>query len=205
MLKEIGSNFWLNADIFYLGSHDGTLNISDFGISCKETMLLSTGRAAILYALKDIKTIKGKKHLTALIPPYTCDTVLQPFIDENIDVYAYNVNDDLNINEEEFSDLLNKIQPDIVLIHRYFGFDTVFGSEKIINEYRNNGCFFIEDRTQSLFSGFSSLGVDYIVGSFRKWDAIPDGGFCCKVDDSFVLSSSEMKEDTLLVKSKLKV
>ena len=204
MLKEIGSNFWCDVSVLQDDLGDSVINMLNYGISGEDVVFLSTGRAAILYAIKDIKKAKDKGDLIALIPSYTCDTVLQPFLDENIVTYAYDINEKLEINEKSFIEKMDEFSPDIVLIHRYFGFDNSIDINDKLQMFSKIGCIFIEDRTQSLFSDYKTLDVDYIVGSFRKWTALPDGGFCVKKKRKFVFDEIPKCTDDLLITSKLK-
>ncbi len=203
MLKEIGSNFWLDTTQIEMYCNKG-INLADFGIRGKETLLLSTGRAAIRYAISDIKKERSKEKLVAVIPAYTCDTVLQPFLDENVVVRVYDINMNLGIDTKKFKSLIESENPDIVLIHRYFGFDSADNINDIIQLYRKKGGILIEDRTQCLFSHFDSLDADYIIGSFRKWVALPDGGFCVKTNKKFEFREKLLQEDSKLVACKLK-
>lgn len=203
MLKEIGSDFWLDTDVNNNLCFN-PINLNKYGISGKDVVFLSSGRAAILYAIKDIKKIKRKKNLIAIIPSFTCETVLNPFLNENIETYVYDINENLEIDLMKLSNQINLINPDIVLIHRYYGFETVKGINSIIQKYKNSECVFIEDRTQCLFSNIISLDVDYIIGSFRKWAALPDGGFCIKINDSFSFDNIPQYSDDYLVEKKMK-
>ncbi len=197
MLKEIGSNFWL--DIRTIKREiDEEINMSDYGIVGKASVFLSTGRAALAYAIDDIKSKKGNVPIKALIPPYTCHTVIQPFLDRDINVQTYNIDSKLYIDPNEFGELVDSFDPDIVLIHRYFGFDTAIGIEEIINKGRCAGRIFIEDRTQNIFSSFNSLPVDYIIGSFRKWGPIPEGGYCVNTKGGFTIDKPEIEHKELV-------
>ena len=64
-----------------------------------------------------------------------------------------------------------------MLFHRYFGFQTVSDTVKLCSELRLQDKFSIEDCTQCLYDGASKSEADYHVGSIRKWQGTPDGGF----------------------------
>lgn len=202
MRKEIGSNFWL--DKKQLKNETGLeLMLSDVNIKAIDSVYLSTGRGAISFAIKQIKKIIPLKKISVLIPSYTCETVLQPFQNENIEIHSYDINLDLSLTADSLRNDLERYKPNIVLIHRYFGFDTALEISGVINEYKKRGIIFIEDRTQNLFSSFESLPVDFIVGSFRKWAAIPDGGYCYSTVKSIKKDEKPKLNDKELIEAKL--
>ena len=176
--KEIGSNFWLAKNQLMLDRSENNVDMEKFNLQGEDCVFLSTGRAAILFAIKQIKQEKGLKNINALIPSYTCETVLQPFLDEKASIYVYDIDDKLYLNSDKLKSAIAHSHADIVLIHRYFGFNTTYGIDEVIMDYVKKGVVFIEDRTQNLFSSFASLPVQFVVGSFRKWAAIPEGGYC---------------------------
>lgn len=201
MWKEIGSNFWMNPSTIHPKEID--FNIEQCGIKGNDRVFLSSGRAAIAFALENIKAKKFEPVSNAVIPPFTCDTVIQPFIDAGISVSTYKIKENLYITGNMLKEAIEKAKAQIVLIHRYFGFNTIADDViPVIEEYRKKGIIFIEDRTQNLFSDFLSLPVDYIVGSFRKWTSLPDGGYCVAREHTF--KSYELSEDPELVEAKLK-
>jgi hypothetical protein len=203
MLREIGSNFWLNySDIERKQSSSVLGVLSELGIKGNDCALLSTGRSAISFVLKQIKEQSKKPHLVALVPPYTCETVIMPFRNYGFKVASYPIDDMLSTTSEMLEKAIEDNQPEVVLLHRYFGFDTLKGIAQTIEYYRKQGVIFIEDRTQSLFSEIPLLPVDYVVGSFRKWDAIPDGGFAISICGKF--GEKPIGEDRKLVEAKLK-
>lgn len=202
MKKEIGSNFWLDTSQF-----ENTRNLKiepeDFNLKAEDGVLLSTGRSAITFAIRQIKKVKLSKKISALIPPYTCETVLQPFEDEETEINVYDIENDLSLTVDGLRNAIEDSDADIVLIHRYFGFDTTSEIKEVIREYQEKGVVFIEDRTQNLFSSFESLPVDYIVGSFRKWAAIPEGGYCYATNSFIDKSDKPELSDIRLVNAKL--
>jgi len=198
MLNEIGSNFWL--DIRNVGmKKKKPIDISNFGIYGKDVAFFSTGRASIAYVIEDIKCNKNDL-LTVLLPAYTCHTVIQPFVDSGIEVFFYEINADLEIDLDYFNELIENVKPDIIFLHRYFGFDTLSNAIDVIEKAKSKDCIVIEDRTQSLFSGFKVLPADYVVGSFRKWGPIPDGGFCIKTEETFKNEKTSLEHIELVNK-----
>ena len=183
MLPEIGSNFWITPE--ELEDRVDEMSLSTLGIKGNDEVLLSTGRAAQNFVLDDIERTRSNSKKVALIPPYTCYTVIDPFIRHKYELTTYPVDLSLNTKAEWLEDAIQKYNPSVVLIHRYFGFDTVQNCEDVIQKYSKQGIVFIEDRTQSLFSKYPSLPVQYITGSLRKWGGLPDGGFAISLYGKF--------------------
>ncbi|MBU3205221.1 DegT/DnrJ/EryC1/StrS family aminotransferase [Clostridium algidicarnis] len=164
-----------------LGSSDFSLNIESFGLKGSDSVFLSTCRGAENLVLDTISERNPNIRKVALIPPFTCNTVIEPFLKHGYQVVSYSIDGALNVDLDKFREVLIATSAQVVLVHRYFGFDTLKDFEKIISEFSPKGIVFIEDRTQCLYSTFNQLPVDYIIGSIRKWAGLPDGGFAvCK-------------------------
>lgn len=175
MQKEIGSNFDLKVSDYT--KHKRQIHMCDYGIFGVDEAFFSKGRDAEKCVLETIIKNTSDMKMIALIPPFTCHTVIQPFLDLGFEVKAYSVDNNLCIDAEQFYREIVDSKAEVVLFHRYFGFDTVGNLNEIIQRARNQGVIFIEDLTQCLYSDFPKSDVDYYVGSFRKWAALPDGGF----------------------------
>lgn len=166
-VKEIGSSFSAKSGF------DGTANYPSC-ITGKEesaaTVFLSTGRSCIREILKAVDE-KGKR---ALIPPFTCESVLMPFVDYGYELEPYSLNADFSVDLEKLKVQIDSFKPEVVLFHRLFGFDTcaeiesILGGRKVIT---------IEDETQFMFSEHGHSNSDYSFGSIRKWGPFPDGAF----------------------------
>lgn len=183
MQKEIGSNFDLNPEI--LPDKTPALYLSEYGIEGGDEALFSTGRGAEGFVLDTIEERNPKIRKTALVPPFTCEVVIKPFIERGYEVSAYPVESTLDADKERFCGVLRASKAQVVLLHRFFGFDTLKGFGEVIEEFQNRGVVFIEDQTQCLYSSFPALRADYTVGSMRKWAALPDGGFAVCRDGVF--------------------
>jgi len=175
IFKEIGSNFWLMPEELEVQE------IADFNFQFvgpeEYALFSSSGRGAISFLLTQI----NKKKVRALLPLYTCESVIMPFIKRGYAVQFYDINKDLSINEESFHDGIKKFKPTVVFLHAYFGFDTI---GKIRTEYENlrdQDIIVIEDITHSMFSKFEKPGADYYLASIRKWLALPDGGVAISI------------------------
>lgn len=121
------------------------------------------------------------------MPAYMCDTVFIPFVRMGWELIFYHIDKDMKIQEEEFRSLIDEHKPGMIFIHPYYGVDTWKEFRPLLAQYQNAGLILMEDVTQSYYLN-TSLNIDkgaekhascadYIVGSLRKWYAIPDGGF----------------------------
>ena len=196
MLKEIGSNFWINLEELQYDSNriDNTV----FRFDYDDIALTSTGRGAIALVLCDLPDDRKK----ALLPSFTCESVIEPFIQCGYDVSFYRIHDDLTIDFECLQSQAETEKPTVVYFHRYFGFDTLKQCEENIQFLKHHGISIIEDTTHSLYSKFNRLESDYQIGSFRKWAALPDGGYALKKQGNFQKKPSI--QDNQLVAAKLK-
>lgn len=134
--------------------------------------LLSTCRSAISYILYNNR--KGRR---ALVPAFTCHSVISPFVDAGYEVFGYPLKENLSIDVDGLAALVGNVHPDVILVHGYFGFDTIGNAAEYLEWCRSQGIIVIEDMTQTMFSTFGRPESDYIVGSIRKWLPVPDGAF----------------------------
>lgn len=149
--REIGSEFW-GAPV--TGANNAVFNTDmDWYIS---------GRSALRAIIKDIKAQTNVR--TAALPSWCCHTMIEPFMDEGIDVYFYPVywRDGLI---QEIS-----LDSDVLFLMDYFGY---IGEQPDLTGY--NGII-IRDVTHSIFSS-SYSDADYYFGSLRKWCGIWTGGY----------------------------
>ena len=196
MYNEIGSNFWLNR---HEQLDDTQINLDFLDIKMKDIAYLSTGRSAISFVLDNIEVLRDEKK--ALLPPFTCHTVIQPFINAGYKISFYRINKDLSIDKKDFLENVKVYQPSVILVHGYFGFNTLGQINDIIQEIRDLGTIIIEDITQTLYSQFNHISADYYICSFRKWTALPDGG--CAISTNDLFSYKPTNVDYRLEESKL--
>lgn len=165
MIKEIGSIF----PVYEPNEReDGDL------LPVQENeVYLSLAREAFLYLAK---TIGGGNH-RVMLPAYTCQTVIDPFEQENWACYFYGINQDLRIDEQSFRELLSEVKPEVIVFHPYYGLGISSREVELLQNAKEAGATIIEDMTQVLFSGRTHSFVDYYLGSLRKWFDIPDGAF----------------------------
>ena len=176
MLSEIGSNFWINPNEKLSGLTLGT-PYSLFGYEGSDYVWLSTGRSATRLVLQTIEERNPRLRKVAMIPPFTCYTVIDPFIDFGYEIHTLPISLDLKTISEEILQSVEQARAEVLLVHRYYGFDTLPGFNGIVEILRSKGVVIIEDCTQCMYSGFELSDADYFVGSIRKWCGVPDGGF----------------------------
>jgi len=192
MMTEIGSNFWLEPGCVF---EPYEISTTQFSVSGSDSALLSTGRSSESLVLDEIEKRNPGIRKIALIPPFTCHTVLEPFIRHGYTVYTHSVDLNLQLNSEMLMKDIEVSGASVVLLHRYFGFDTIRNCEDIIEKSKRRGIVFIEDKTQSLFAGYKNLPADYFTGSLRKWAGMPDGGFAVCTSGCFAEKPHEYDKD----------
>jgi len=197
MINEIGSDYWLTDKDY----QNALLcePIVSLPYSFKKVVLTSLCRTGIELFLDKIDKSNG----VAFVPEFTCHSVVRPFANHGYDVHGYKLKSDLSIDVEYLGGLVSKYEPDVIIIHSYFGFNTI---PKNIREVISDTVI-IEDLTQRLFSSFPLTEADSYVGSIRKWMPIPDGGFYAgdtNIDEPVVEDSSFTKHelDAFLCKGK---
>ena len=188
-LKEIGSEFWLEEQKF---QKKDSINYFNIG---KDNKFLLSGRTAIYFVLEDILKRRKVKHV--YFPSYCCDSMLQPFIDKNIEIEFYEV----NYNNGFAYNIDTNKECDVFFAMNYFGF-----TENNMNEYikkiKENGAIVIEDITHSLLSPIrNSESADYLVASLRKWFPIVTGGLAVKMNGEYLIKQ-HYKENKKIVEIK---
>lgn len=180
-MREIGSDFYRLSDAPKMAP-PSSLPLSRLEAQISDGRYLSTGRQAIRFCLQDMDLT----HKHALLPDYTCQSVIQPFLEEGFQLSFFPLKRDLTLSLGELGQLCRDRQVDLVLFHAYFGFDTIKGEGALPPGVRS-----IYDDTQSIFSPFAKPQADYRIASIRKWGSFPDGAFCGKREGAF-------KEDRVL-------
>lgn len=175
MLSEIGSNFWISPEEIQGESNIGTPE--QYGCIGSDYVWMSTGRSATRMVLKTILERQPTIDKVALIPAFTCHTVIEPFIDLGFKVHTLPMRLNLETSTSDITRALTESGATILLVHRLYGFDTMPGFNQAIGDIQKQGVIVIEDCTQCLYSTFEQSEADYYVGSIRKWCGVPDGGF----------------------------
>ena len=171
MKKEIGSIFPIYWNSHSLSDkcccHNLPLNKSFFSL-CRE-------------ALYEIARINCGPNSTVLIPAYTCNTVISPFKSVGWKCHYYSIKKNLRIDISSIKELICRFNPSIVVVHPYFGMDLDSKEINFFKDLEKNKIKVVVDLTQCIYSVTDYSFASYIVGSYRKWFPIPDGGFLkCK-------------------------
>lgn len=143
----------------------------------KHICLTASGREAIALALKSLAINRPQLPKRCLLPAYMCDTVFFPFERAGWDIHFYHLNKELEADEESLRAQIEQVRPGLLFIHPYYGVDTWKSMRSLLHAWRKQGICIMEDVTQSYYLEGVGAEADYVVGSLRKWYAIPDGGF----------------------------
>lgn len=163
-MKEIGSIF----PIYNVNPPKTTSSAYD-----KNEIRFSLCREALMYIARSVEV----ERKVALLPAYTCQTVIDPFEQAGWECHFYGIKKDLRIDSESFVETYSSNKPIVVVFHPYYGRD-LDASEKALLEFsKKQGSITVVDITQSIYLSKKNDSVDYYVGSYRKWIPIPDGGF----------------------------
>ena len=192
--SEIGSNFWLAPETKFVVEE---LDNEDFGLPEGDMAFTSTGRGAILLVIAHMK----QQRKVALLPSFTCSSVILPFVENGYQVDYYDIEKDLTISKERFLEKAEKMQPSVILVQNYYGFDTLTPMNEVFGNLQKQGVVIIEDVTHSLYSGIPRLTADYYVTSLRKWFGIPEGGMALSQKGPFQAKPTD--SDSELERAKL--
>ncbi len=171
MKKEVGSDF------YYLPSIEPTKEISS---SFHANVYFISGRTVLDFIVNNIKDQFHFKKI--LIPSYSCETMIIPFLDNQIKIGFY----DVLVDRKGIRVKVDNIEDThAIIVMNYFGFESP-AIEKFISEMASREITVIKDATQSLFSEerYDSR-ADYIFASLRKWMGVPDGALLTKRDRRF--------------------
>ena len=149
MKREIGSFYEYRA---YTEEEKPELNLQTWikrKLKMDELLFLSSGRDAIKAAIIDIQE-KGKAgNKICVLPQYTCDSVIHPFEKEGWQIFYYPVGKTFETNYDVMEEILIKYKPSLLLMHTYYGIDTLHNVRKLIKEFQQKqGMIFVEDMTQ---------------------------------------------------------
>lgn len=138
-------------------------------------------------ALFDIAQHLDSSNKVVLLPAYTCDTVITPFKEQGWTCVYYPVDLQLRIETQSALDLYNQYHASLIVVHPYYGKDLNKTEIDLLDYLHGKGCKVAVDLTQCVFSSQRLSCVDYYLGSYRKWFAIPDGGYldCIGQTDGF--------------------
>ncbi len=187
---EIGSVFEINPVTIRNGEITDTLHLGQVDkYGKKQCCFTASGREAIELALISLEREKPDITKRCLMPAYMCDCVFLPFRHQGWELIFYSVDRDLETAGEEIFRLALEHAPGLLFIHPYYGTDTCAGIRRQLAALRKKGVLVMEDVTQSYYLEEAGKDADFVVGSLRKWYAVPDGGF--------VASDFPLAEDVL--------
>ena len=200
MIREIGSNFWISSSELMKGN---TKPITPYEFNCigSDYVWMSTGRSALSFVIDTITKRNPANTKIVLIPSFTCHTVIEPFIFAGYKVEIFSIDINLCASGDDLLKIVKQKNVSVVLLHRYFGFETIINLSYFINEVKKLGVIIIDDITQCLFSKLQFINADYIVCSVRKWLGIPDGGFAVCAEGVFL--DKPINTDDALLKVKI--
>ena len=133
-----------------------------------------------------------------LLPAYTCQTVIDPFLQEGWAICYYGISRQLRIDTDDLSEKFKVFKPNLCVAHPYYGADLNQKELDALSELKDNGCCLVEDLTQCVFSTQRSEIFDYFTGSYRKWFPIPDGAFLVGKEN---IGESHLEENADFVKT----
>lgn len=185
MKSEIGSDFWIESAPTITNAGLGSPSIFNCGGS--DYVWTSSGRSATELVIQTIEERNPAVRKVACLPAFTCHTVFEPFVRAGYAVVTLPNGTDMMTSASELLSVVREAKAGVVLLHRYFGFDTLPDVERAIVQLRHGGVVVIEDCTQSMYSGFPRIDADYFVGSIRKWCGVPDGGVAVCKEGTFTV------------------
>ncbi len=147
------------------------LNNAEITKDSLDTKYFSIGREAISHILKnhpfDTKI--------ALLPIFTCFTVITPFLQDGWEVHFYRFNENLTINTGFFLDIFSNVNPSVCVFQPLSGMGFLESENSLIEYAQKHGCITIVDQTQDIYNDRDNPYVDYYCASMRKWYPFPDG------------------------------
>lgn len=175
---EIGSIFEVNPAMAKDGGEAVGFHLAQVDkYGKKNQCYTASGREAIELALISLERENPEISKRCLMPAYMCDSVFTPFLHRGWELIFYSVDRELETAGEEIFRLALEQDPGLVFIHPYYGSDTCRGLRRQLSALRRSGVMVMEDVTQSYYLQETARDADFIVGSLRKWYAVPDGGF----------------------------
>ncbi len=178
--KEIGSIYEINQQSFGMKAdinYDFIEGITGRKEIYTDISYLTCGREAIDLALIQLEDKIRPERKVCILPMYTCDTCIIPFEKHEWDIHYLPVNENFNYDTESLIRLYEECRPSLIMLHGYYGRDSLADIRGIVSEMQKEGLIFIEDLTQNLMCGYGKeSSADYIVASLRKWFPIMDGG-----------------------------
>lgn len=178
---EVGSIFEIDIDDLFAEENQGK---ELFPFMNKKSYMLdyyNTGRSAIESLFRFFK--KKNENIKVFLPTYNCDSVIRAVERAGVDIEFYSVSVEFSLDGQELETLMCR-PGDVLYLVQYFGKPLQADIVDAINTLQNKGVIIVEDISLCLLSSSNTIGLgDYIIGSLRKWFAIPDGGFIASSKD----------------------
>lgn len=187
---EIGSEFWWDSD---LATSSDTVCEKIYN---NQYIYTESGRGAINLILENLDDhVKGVQ-----LPSYICESVIQPFQENNYNIFFYNVNLDLTV---DINSIKNLDKTSVFFHLGYYGFYTN-AEIKNITYKLGKDLILIEDKTHTLLSKSDIENSNYTVASLRKWLGLPSGGVATGLYHKPALNSrnliSNLRKKALMMK-----
>ncbi|WP_347835073.1 DegT/DnrJ/EryC1/StrS family aminotransferase [Gracilibacillus sp. JCM 18860] len=193
-INEIGGEFDLDyislmkkansPSLFYLNEL--------FSLSERKYKLVNTGRSAIKAVISLIQD-NNKKHI--LLPSYLCASMVKPFLEMNVVVEFYKINKDFSINLDDLESRINE-NTRAIFVNNYFNISiNEKTKKKILDLKSNNDLILIEDITHTLLNRRRKDFGDVLIGSIRKWFALPSGGIIISNNKNIDLEEFSLMSD----------
>lgn len=173
MLREIGSDFWEIPNTVDSSVFIDRMNYFWWNSERYHRYFFKSGRNAIKAICECLEPLQVHR---VLLPAYTCETVIEPFLDEGWEIGYYSINLDISIDIVSLIQKIKTFSPSVILCHDYFGFHTLGNAVKSLRQASQKGVVIIEDLTQSLMTDIYLPFADYYIASLRKFFAMPEGG-----------------------------
>ena len=167
MLKEIGSEFWIERGAFCEDSRrDGSYVLS--------------GRTAMDMIIGDVRLTR--KLSVAYLPAWCCDSMIAPFLGAGVKVKLY----DMSLTESGLEYMADpSVETDLLFVCNYFGYSCTM-PESLIADFRRRGAVVVYDMTHSLLRDEPVPDwADYYFASLRKWMNVVTGALIGKRDGTF--------------------
>lgn len=175
---EIGSIFEVNPVVAKESGETAELHLAQVDKYRKKNQCYTAScREAIELALISLEREKPDIPKCCLMPAYMCDSVFLPFLHRGWELVFYSVDRELETAGEEIFRLALEHDPGLIFVHPYYGTDTCRGLRRQLSALKRSGVMIMEDVTQSYYLEGAGQDADFVVGSLRKWYAVPDGGF----------------------------
>ena len=168
-------------------------NVDYYNSPYFKTYFFEYARQSIKIALSLYGSYSDK---TVLLPASLCPAVLQPFIDLNIKVYLYDLNEDFTVNEKSLFSLINKSVKFVYVIH-YFG---------LIQDFRNlrnfcdeKGLVLIEDCALCGYNTKLNIGQYGHFSVFSLWKFLPiSNGALLRINSSLSdIDTSKLEKSSI--------